>query len=69
MASAVLLQKQLLEAARQEEVSPGENDQYGQRYMLDFEAQGPSGQAQIRSSWIVRTGEDFPRLVTCYVLL
>ena len=27
-----------------------------------------TGEATVRSSWIVRSGEDFPRLTSCYVL-
>ncbi|MHB8654455.1 MAG: DUF6883 domain-containing protein [Terriglobia bacterium] len=40
----------------------------GQRYMLDFQMSGPSGQARVGSSWIVLTGEDFPRMSSCYVI-
>jgi hypothetical protein len=29
---------------------------------------GPAGQAKVRSGWIVRSGEDFARLTSCYVL-
>ncbi|MBN9388631.1 MAG: hypothetical protein J0I20_11305 [Chloroflexi bacterium] len=65
---ATNLQDQLLQAARQAEVTLGENDIYGQRYVVDFVAVGPGGSGIIRSSWIIRTGENFPRLVTCYVL-
>jgi len=44
-------------------------DKYGQRYRLDFVLEGHSEQsALVRSAWIIRTGEDFPRLVTSYVL-
>jgi hypothetical protein len=46
----------------------GKLDKYGQRYVIDFTFDGPSGAAEIRSAWIVRSGEDFPRLVTCYIL-
>jgi hypothetical protein len=28
----------------------------------------PVGRALVPSSWIVRDGEDFPRLTSCYVL-
>ncbi len=66
-AHAVDLQTQLLKAASQGEAILSGNDSYGQRYILDFEVSGPAGNAIIRSSWIIRTGEDFPRLVTCYV--
>jgi hypothetical protein len=58
----------LLEAAHQEEAVLGETDSYGKRYTIDFEAQGRTGKARIRSNWIIKTGEDFPRLVTCYVI-
>jgi hypothetical protein len=43
-------------------------DQYGQRFVIDFEMTGPAGSATVRSAWIIRTGEDFPRLTSCYVV-
>ena len=49
-------------AAAREEATLGVRDAYGQRYVLDFLMDGLSGQAMVRSSWIVLTGEDFPRL-------
>lgn len=58
----------LLAAARTEDATPGERDLYGERYMLDFLMNGPAGQAHLRSAWIIRAGEDFPRLSSCYVL-
>jgi hypothetical protein len=67
-AAALVLRTALLEAARTGDASAAESDTYGQRYVLDFIMQGPSGEATVRSSWIVRTGEDFPRLTSCYVL-
>jgi hypothetical protein len=62
------LRKALLEAAIANEALPAEHDEYGRRYVIDFMASGPSGQAMVRSSWIIRNGEDFPRLTSCYVL-
>jgi hypothetical protein len=62
------LRKSLLAAAISNEALPGEHDEYGSRYVVDFMANGPSGQAMVRSSWIIRRGEDFPRLTSCYVL-
>ena len=62
----------LLDALKRTAVSGdamlGKLDKYGQRYVIDFEFVGPGGQAILRSAWIVRTDEDFPRLVTCYIL-
>jgi hypothetical protein len=65
---ADILRDALLRAARDVECVAGERDQFGQRYTLDFDLELSSGRARVRSGWIVKTGEDFPRLTTCYVL-
>jgi hypothetical protein len=65
---AEALQDALLEAARAEEASATDPDEFGQRYIVDFTMMRPAGQTQVRSCWIIRTGEAFPRLTTCYVL-
>lgn len=62
------LQRALLNAAHTYEAFSLERDDYGQRYAVDFPLIGPGGMAAIRSLWIVRYGENFPRLITCYVL-
>lgn len=62
------LREALLSAARSGEAAATEQDEYGQRYVLDFEVVRAAGRARLRSSWIVRSGEDFPRLTSCYVL-
>ncbi len=58
----------LLSAALDHDVTPGEGDCYGQRYLLDLRMETSTGSAWVRSCWIVREGEDFPRLTSCYVL-
>lgn len=58
----------LLAAARREDAISGEKDEYGQRYTLDLKVPGPHGSVAIRSLWMVRSGEDFPRLASCFVL-
>lgn len=60
-----LLLHAVQQAALAGEAALGKLDEYGQRYVIDFTLTGPSGTATIRSAWIVRSGEDFPRLVTC----
>lgn len=65
---AELLREALLQAAASQESTPTDFDSYGQRYLVDFTMQGPGGTARIRSSWIIRTGEDFPRLTSSYVM-
>ena len=59
----------LLEAASQaDNVVRGAVDGFGSRYILDFQLSGPKGSAIVRSAWIVRIGEDFPRFTSCYIL-
>ena len=56
----------LLEAAASRDTVSGEADAFGQRYIID--APWPGTSVTVRSLWMVRTGEDFPRLTSCYVL-
>lgn len=65
---ADLLREALLFAALESDAKEGERDDYGMRYVLDFQMAGPAGQAMVRSSWIVLAGEEVPRLISCYVL-
>jgi hypothetical protein len=58
----------LLAAVLINDATPDEYDEYGRRYVVDFRAKGPSGEAMVRSGWIIRRGEDFPRLTSCFVL-
>jgi hypothetical protein len=66
--NAEWLREALLESAHEHDASPGERDSYGQRYFIDFKMETSAGMAWVRSCWIVRDGEDFPRLTSCYVL-
>ncbi len=58
----------ILHAAKSGNARPTEIDGFGSRYVLDFHwnevGQGPV----IRTTWIIRTDEDVPRLISCYVL-
>jgi hypothetical protein len=62
------LQRTLLNVVRPHDAIIAEQDQYGKRYMVDFTMARGAYQARIRSSWITRMGEHFPRLTSCYVL-
>ncbi len=58
----------LLEAVSTYDAIPDKSNQYGQKYVIDFSMTRSDKQAVVRSAWIVRYDENFPRLVTCYIL-
>jgi hypothetical protein len=63
------LREALMEVPLRGAALPTELTEYGQLYIIDFTMTVNSEtEAQIRSSWIVRNGENFPRLTSCYVL-
>lgn len=68
MVDAEELRAILLQVVRTHEAERGEHDQYGQRYRLDFLLTWHGQQAPLRSIWNIRPTEDFPRLVSCYLL-
>ena len=45
-----------------------EINQYGTLYVVDVTVKNPPKQAKVRTSWIIRTDEDFPRLTSCYII-
>lgn len=65
---AEFLKGKLLAAAIEEDAQLGNEDGYGRRFVVDFTLKTDIGEATIRSSWIIRRGEDMPRLATCCVL-
>jgi hypothetical protein len=62
------LRTALVRAAWNGDAVPGVSDEYGARYVIDFEMKGPKGRGTVRSTWIVRGGEENPRLTSCFVL-
>ena len=62
------LRDQLLVAARNFDCTSGRKTEHGQRYAIDFDVTIRGKTARLRSAWNVRPAENFPRLVTCYVL-
>jgi hypothetical protein len=67
-ADAEELQAAIVAAAIDAEARLGAANPYGQRYIVDFDFVRRGRTVRIRSTWIVRTGEDLPRLTSCYVL-
>jgi hypothetical protein len=62
------LKQAILSAITSEEALPTERDEYGQRFVVDFSMRRQGKEAVVRSSWIIRSAEDYPRLTSCYVL-
>jgi hypothetical protein len=63
-----ILYKTLLEATQTQPAIPTQRNPYGQKYIVDFKMNNDNKPATIRSAWIIRATEDFPRLITCYVI-
>jgi hypothetical protein len=67
---AELLRRSIIEAILKAEAVEEQATEYGRRFVLDFELQRGVGvigyTAVVRTAWIVRNDEDFPRLSTCY---
>jgi uncharacterized protein YuzE len=46
-----------------------ETSEYGDIYCIDFELVNPPKRSVVRTSWILKTEENFPRMTSCYVLI
>jgi len=68
LANAHLLREALLDAAVHSDtvIAKGDNG-FGEVYVVRFSMRTPRGAATVLSAWIIRHGEDFPRLTSCYV--
>ena len=66
-ADAEWLRERLLEAAASQRAIVASETRFGRLYVLDLLLTTASGSAVVRSGWIVRHSEGFPRLTTCYV--
>ncbi|MBO3461026.1 hypothetical protein G7B40_040520 [Aetokthonos hydrillicola Thurmond2011] len=62
------LRSLLLRAVANYDAISGKSNPYGQKYIIDFPVTRANKEAVIHSVWILRNNENFPRLVTCYVL-
>jgi hypothetical protein len=62
------LKEALLTALSNYDAVPTKRNPFGQKYIIDFPLNHEEKTAIIHSVWIVLDDEDFPRLITCYVL-
>jgi hypothetical protein len=65
--NAEALRAVLLNAAATRDAQPAQSDEFGDRYVIEFEVRGPLRAGVVRSTWIVRRGETLPRLTSCFV--
>lgn len=63
-----ILVSALIEAAINEESVAQTTSEYGDKYVIDFNLTTEVGTSRIRSCWIVRIDETYPRLTTVYPL-
>ncbi len=64
---AAFLKESILSALSKSEAIPGKEDQYGKRYSVDIIIRNLGQEAIVRTGWIIKRNEGFPRLITCYV--
>ena len=62
-----ILKEALCQAAAGESAERVGTTAYGDLYVVDFVMSAGDKAAPVRSVWIIRSGEDIPRLVSCYV--
>lgn len=67
--TADVLRRALLDAAAtSDEAEARGASGFGDVYILRVPVSTAKGSAPVLSVWIVRHGEDFPRLATCYIV-
>src|SRR6266542_58059 len=64
----VLREALLRAAATSDAAEPRGDNGFGEVFVLDFPLTTERNIATVRSVWIIRRGEDFPRLATCYIV-
>ena len=69
LANGEVLRQAILSAAENsDDAEPLGNNGHGEVYILRFPVETRRGSATVLTVWIIRDGEDFPRLITCYIL-
>ena len=69
LANQQLLHNALIQAAATSDSAESRGDNgHGEVFTMRFPLTTQKGTARVLSVWIVRHGEDFPRLTTCYIV-
>ncbi len=64
---AELLKDAILKGLWENDCSMRETDEYGERFTVIMKIRIFQKEANVTTGWIVRTGEDNPRLTSCYI--
>ena len=68
-ANADILRRALLAAAAtSDDAEASATGRFGQTYTLRVPIRTIKGSATVLTAWLIRLGEDFPRLTTCYII-
>ena len=62
------LRQILLAVIKTHEARLSRQDEFGQRYTLDFAIEWQNRNATLRSGWIIEHNSEIPKLTTCYPL-
>ena len=62
------LRDEVLRVSRELDCTLGPRTEHGQRYFIIFDLKRGDKIARIRSVWNIRPNENFPRLITCFVI-
>jgi hypothetical protein len=66
------LREMIMEATLTSEARTQQPTSYGQRFVVDFPVTGfdkfVATTITVRTTWIIRNEEDFPRLTSCFIL-
>lgn len=57
----------IFEALKSSDAFETFNDMYGIRYTVDIAYSQKNQQINIRTIWIIKSNENYPRLITCYI--
>ena len=64
---ATLLNQEILKELINCECQEREEDAFGRRFSVTMNIRIFTKTAKVITSWIIKTGEDFPRLTSCYI--
>jgi hypothetical protein len=65
--NAEKLFKLLNESLNSEDATFLREDEFGRHFSIEHEVEGLKGKEILRSLWVIRRGEEFPRFVSCFV--